>query len=73
LSTEQKQEIVQSLAQYLAQLYPIRFDKIGSLVYDKSTDTPKPVQPTSPQSWLLEVVMRLSVWSAVAYLYHVFI
>jgi hypothetical protein len=71
LSTEQKQEIVQSLAQYLAQLYRIRFDKIGSLVYDKSADTLKPVQPTSLRSWFLEVVMRLSIWSTVAYLYHV--
>jgi hypothetical protein len=36
LSMEQKQSITRDVARYLAQLYHIRFDKIGSLVYDSN-------------------------------------
>lgn len=68
---EQKEEIVRSLAQYLAQLYRIRFDKIGSLVYEKSTDTPQLVRFKSLRTRFLEGLVRLFFWSAIAWLHHV--
>lgn len=46
LSLEQKQSIAHDLARYLAQLYRIRFDKIGGLVYE-DPPTPTPAQHTS--------------------------
>jgi hypothetical protein len=50
---EQKQSITRDLARYLAQLYHIRFDKIGSLVYDSNGSTlPERESPTKSNSWL---------------------
>lgn len=50
---EQKQSITRDLARYLAQLYHIRFDKIGSLVYDgNGTTLPERESPARSNSWL---------------------
>lgn len=50
LSAQQKQAIAQSLARYTAQLYNIRFDKIGNLVYEDDIEiAPPSIHP--PESW----------------------
>lgn len=63
LSMDQKAAIVQNLARYLAQLHLIRFDKIGSLVYDNSDDLLSPVRPTiaSWSSWF-DLWCYLWIW-----------
>lgn len=61
LSMEQKQSITRDLARYLAQLYRIRFDKIGSLVYDVRDDTPSPAFTLT--DWRPLLVLWCWFWS----------
>lgn len=64
LAMEQKCSIAQDLARYLAQLYLIRFDRMGSLVYDTIDDTPSPASRQSPTLWscCLNLWCRLLLW-----------
>lgn len=51
LTLGQERSITQDLARYLAQLYRIRFDKIGGLVYDTDTPSPLRLSTSSSYSW----------------------
>lgn len=58
---DQKEAVAQDLARYFAQLYRIRFNKIGSLAYDKGDNPTTPALRRSAVYWL-ELWCCLWLW-----------